>query len=103
MLHEKKTFLDWNARYKIIIGAAQGLAYLHHDCSPPIVHRDIKTNNILVGPMFEAFLADFGLAKLLDDSSIDSGVVAGSYGYIAPGKYSLRPKIIASFCHFSRL
>ncbi|KAG6432549.1 hypothetical protein SASPL_104129 [Salvia splendens] len=91
LLHENKTFLDWNARYNIIIGAAQGLAYLHHDCSPPIVHRDIKTNNILVGPMFEAFLADFGLAKLVDDSSIDSGVVAGSYGYIAPEYgYSLR-------------
>ncbi|KAH6824078.1 Leucine-rich repeat transmembrane protein kinase family protein [Perilla frutescens var. hirtella] len=93
LLHEKRTCLDWNARYNIIIGAAQGLAYLHHDCIPPIVHRDIKTNNILVGPTFEAFLADFGLAKLVSssDSSRASDVVAGSYGYIAPEYgYSLK-------------
>ncbi|KAI9201715.1 hypothetical protein LWI28_027997 [Acer negundo] len=93
LLHEKKVFLDWDARYKIIMGAAYGLAYLHHDCIPPIVHRDIKANNILVGPQFEAFLADFGLAKLVDSSecSIVSNTVAGSYGYIAPEYgYSLK-------------
>ncbi|KAF2291260.1 hypothetical protein GH714_021085 [Hevea brasiliensis] len=86
LLHEKKLFLDWDARYKIILGAAHGLAYLHHDCTPPIVHRDIKANNILVGPQFEAFLADFGLAKLVDaaECSIASNTIAGSYGYIAP-------------------
>ncbi|KAJ6685262.1 LEUCINE-RICH REPEAT RECEPTOR-LIKE PROTEIN KINASE FAMILY PROTEIN-RELATED [Salix purpurea] len=85
LLHEK-VFLDWDARYNIILGAAHGLAYLHHDCIPPIVHRDIKTNNILVGPQFEAFLADFGLAKLVDSEECSrvSNVVAGSYGYIAP-------------------
>ncbi|KAL5776707.1 hypothetical protein ACOSP7_009633 [Xanthoceras sorbifolium] len=93
LLHEKKVFLDWDTRYKIILGAAHGLAYLHHDCIPPIVHRDIKANNILVGPQFEAFLADFGLAKLVDSSecSIVSNTVAGSYGYIAPEYgYSLK-------------
>ncbi|KAL8524585.1 hypothetical protein ACS0TY_014258 [Phlomoides rotata] len=93
LLHEKKMFLDWNSRYNIIMGAAQGLAYLHHDCIPPIVHRDIKSNNILVGPTFEAFLADFGLAKLVSssDSARASDVIAGSYGYIAPEYgYSLK-------------
>lgn len=87
IIHEKKIFLDWDARYKIIVGAADGLAYLHHDCIPPIVHRDIKANNILVGPQFEAFLADFGLAKVVEcslDCSRDSNTIAGSYGYIAP-------------------
>ncbi|GMJ02258.1 RGF1 INSENSITIVE 2 [Hibiscus trionum] len=86
LLHEKNMFLDWDARYKIILGAAQGLSYLHHDCIPPIVHRDIKANNILVGPQFDAFLADFGLAKLVDvsESPRASNTVAGSYGYIAP-------------------
>lgn len=93
VLHERNMFLDWDARYKIILGAAQGLAYLHHDCIPPIVHRDIKANNILVGSQFEAFLADFGLAKLVDTSEYSraSNTVAGSFGYIAPEYgYSLR-------------
>lgn len=93
LLHEKKVFLDWDSRYKIILGVAHGLAYLHHDCVPPIIHRDIKSNNILVGPQFEAFLADFGLAKLFDspESSRASNTVAGSYGYIAPEYgYSLK-------------
>ncbi|KAF5942447.1 hypothetical protein HYC85_020089 [Camellia sinensis] len=92
-LHEKKVFLDWDARFKIILGAAHGLAYLHHDCIPPIVHRDVKANNILVGSQFEAFLADFGLAKLVSSSDCSkvSNTVAGSYGYIAPEYgYSLR-------------
>jgi hypothetical protein len=88
LLHEKNVFLDWDTRYNIILGAAHGLAYLHHDCIPPIVHRDIKANNILIGPQFEAFLADFGLAKLVDSAECSrvSNTVAGSYGYIAPGK-----------------
>lgn len=93
LLHEKKMFLDWDARYKILLGAAHGLAYLHHDCIPPIVHRDVKANNILVGQQFQAFLADFGLAKLVDSSECSraSNTVAGSYGYIAPEYgYSLR-------------
>ncbi|KAM3759416.1 hypothetical protein ACB098_01G118200 [Castanea mollissima] len=93
VLHEKRLFLDWDARYKIILGAAHGLAYLHHDCIPPIIHRDIKANNILVGPQFEAFLADFGLAKLVESSECSraSNTVAGSYGYIAPEYgYSLK-------------
>ncbi|CAH2049765.1 unnamed protein product [Thlaspi arvense] len=74
-------FLDWDARYKIVLGATRGLAYLHHDCFPTIVHCDIKANNILVGPQFEAFLADFGLAKLVSASECSrvSNTVAGSY------------------------
>ncbi|KAL1823682.1 hypothetical protein DCAR_0311673 [Daucus carota subsp. sativus] len=93
LLHESRLPLDWDARYQIILGAAHGLAYLHHDCFPPIVHRDIKANNILVGPHFEAFLADFGLAKLLSspDCSRASNTIAGSYGYMAPEYgYSMR-------------
>ncbi|XXG60821.1 hypothetical protein AAC387_Pa04g2637 [Persea americana] len=93
VLHEKKIFLDWDSRYKIVLGAAQGLAYLHHDCIPPIVHRDIKANNILIGLQFEAYLADFGLAKVIDsDHTKSSNAVAGSYGYIAP-EYGYSMKI----------
>ncbi|CDY56672.1 BnaCnng30900D [Brassica napus] len=86
--------LGWEVRYKIILGAAQGLAYLHHDCVPPIVHRDIKANNILIGPDFEPYIGDFGLAKLVDDGDFarSSKTIAGSYGYIAP-EYGYSMKI----------
>eukprot|EP00249_Psilotum_nudum_P020533 c27745_g1_i1 orf=191-3229(+) len=88
LLHgNKKHILDWRTRFKIALGAAQGLAYLHHDCLPAIVHRDIKSNNILLDSDLEAHIADFGLAKLLTNPS-EKGYtvssVAGSYGYIAP-------------------
>ncbi|KAJ7533236.1 hypothetical protein O6H91_13G038900 [Diphasiastrum complanatum] len=84
LLHDKKgKALDWATRYKISVQAANGLCYLHHDCSPLIVHRDVKSNNILLDVNFEAHVADFGLAKLFHDSQSMSSI-AGSYGYIAP-------------------
>lgn len=78
--------LDWETRYKIAVGSAQGLAYLHHDCMPPIIHRDVKCNNILLDSKYEAYLADFGLAKLMHSPNYHHAIsrVAGSYGYIAP-------------------
>ena len=80
--------LDWDARYQIALGAAQGLAYLHHDCKPAIVHRDIKCNNILLDENMKAHVGDFGLAKLIDAPySVSASAIAGSYGYIAPGKF----------------
>jgi len=82
----KECVLDWNVRYKIALGAAEGLCYLHYDCKPQIIHRDIKSNNILLDHMFQAHVGDFGLAKLIDFSlSKSMSAVAGSYGYIAPG------------------
>ncbi|XP_050204834.1 LRR receptor-like serine/threonine-protein kinase RGI2 [Mercurialis annua] len=95
LIHERSGgCLEWEVRYKIVLEAAQGLAYLHHDCVPPIVHRDIKANNILIGPEFEPYIADFGLAKLVDDADFarSSATVAGSYGYIAP-EYGYMMKI----------
>ncbi|XP_076905653.1 uncharacterized protein LOC143561450 [Bidens hawaiensis] len=87
MLHGKKGgHLYWDTRYKIAVESAKGLCYLHHDCSPLILHRDVKSNNILLDSNFEAHVADFGLAKFLQDSGTSEcmSAIAGSYGYIAP-------------------
>ncbi|XP_073318018.1 LRR receptor-like serine/threonine-protein kinase RGI5 [Primulina huaijiensis] len=80
--------LDSEIRYKIALGSAQGLAYLHRDCLTAILHRDVKCNNILLDSKYEAYLADFGLAKLTNSSNYQQAVslVAGSYGYMAPSK-----------------
>ncbi|CAH9067942.1 unnamed protein product [Cuscuta epithymum] len=87
MLHGSKGgHLQWEMRYKIAMEAAKGLCYLHHDCCPSIIHRDVKSNNILLDSDYEAHVADFGLAKFLFDAdgSQCMSSVAGSYGYIAP-------------------
>ncbi|GMJ00752.1 PXY-like2, MDIS1-INTERACTING RECEPTOR LIKE KINASE1 [Hibiscus trionum] len=86
-LHGKQAgrlLVDWVSRYNIALGVAQGLAYLHHDCHPPVIHRDIKSNNILLDANLEARIADFGLAKMMVRKNETVSVVAGSYGYIAP-------------------
>ncbi|EOA33573.1 hypothetical protein CARUB_v10019714mg [Capsella rubella] len=78
--------LQWETRHRVAVEAAKGLCYLHHDCSPLILHRDVKSNNILLDSDFEAHVADFGLAKFLVDGAASECMssIAGSYGYIAP-------------------
>ncbi|KAJ9537509.1 hypothetical protein OSB04_030242 [Centaurea solstitialis] len=76
--------LDWINRVKILKEVAHALAYMHHDCNPPIIHRDISSNNILLNSEMEAFIADFGAARLLDPDSSNQTVITGTLGYIAP-------------------
>lgn len=59
-----KPLLNWSTRHNIALGAAKGVMYLHHDCSPAIIHRDIKSTNILLDEDYEAKIADFGIAKV---------------------------------------
>ncbi|KAL3747489.1 hypothetical protein ACJRO7_016300 [Eucalyptus globulus] len=82
---DEQPTLDWPKRLKITLGSAKGLAYLHGDCYPKIIHRDIKAANILVDSKFEAKIADFGLAKCISESRTHvSTAVKGSTGYLAP-------------------
>ncbi|XP_019184867.1 PREDICTED: receptor protein kinase CLAVATA1-like isoform X2 [Ipomoea nil] len=90
-LHGKKRglttqVLQWERRLKIAIGASQGLCYMHHSCNPPIIHRDIKSSNILVDSNFNAKIADFGLAKMMasEGDPETASAIVGTFGYIAP-------------------
>eukprot|EP01018_Ginkgo_biloba_P010392 Gb_27190 [translate_table: standard] len=85
-LSSDKEPLDWNTRMKIAAGAAKGLEYLHDKANPPVIYRDFKSSNILLGEDFHPKLSDFGLAKLgpVGDKTHVSTRVMGTYGYCAP-------------------
>ncbi|VAH00207.1 unnamed protein product [Triticum turgidum subsp. durum] len=76
--------LDWQKRIALATDVAQAISYLHHECSPPIIHRDITSNNILLDTIFKAFVSDFGTARILKPDSSNWSALAGTYGYIAP-------------------
>ncbi|KAM0887378.1 hypothetical protein ACQ4PT_029039 [Festuca glaucescens] len=81
-----KPWLDWNTRMKIAAGAAKGLEHLHDKTNPPVIYRDLKCSNILLGEGYHPKLSDFGLAKLgpVGDKTHVSTRVMGTYGYCAP-------------------
>ncbi|XP_013589968.1 PREDICTED: probable LRR receptor-like serine/threonine-protein kinase At1g51820 isoform X2 [Brassica oleracea var. oleracea] len=81
--------LNWGTRLKIVSESGQGLEYLHNGCKPPMVHRDVKTTNILLNEHFEAKLADFGLSRSfpIEGETHVSTVVAGTPGYLDPEYY----------------
>ncbi|XP_027120750.1 uncharacterized protein [Coffea arabica] len=83
-IEEEAIELDWQKRLKIIKGIAQALSYMHHDCSPAIVHRDISSNNILLDSEDEAHVSDFGTSKFLKKDSSNWSSLAGTCGYVAP-------------------
>ncbi|XP_024542844.1 probable serine/threonine-protein kinase At1g01540 [Selaginella moellendorffii] len=77
--------LTWEARMKIVLGTAKALAYLHEALEPKVVHRDIKSSNILIDSTYNARISDFGLAKLLGaGKSHVTTRVMGTFGYVAP-------------------
>ncbi|KAG2642966.1 hypothetical protein PVAP13_2KG291100 [Panicum virgatum] len=81
--------LNWGTRVQIVLEAAQGLDYLHNGCSPPIIHRDVKSSNILLGRNLQAKIADMGLSRsyLSDTQTHISATAAGTAGYMDPEYY----------------
>ncbi|CAN6465642.1 unnamed protein product [Victoria cruziana] len=86
---KKKRLLTWGTRKKVAKGAAKGLAFLHHNCIPHIIHRDMKSSNVLLGAGMEARVSDFGMARLISalDTHLSVSTLAGTPGYVPPEYY----------------
>ncbi|CDP05464.1 unnamed protein product [Coffea canephora] len=94
MLHGRarardRRILTWEERKKIARGAAKGLCFLHHNCIPHIIHRDMKSSNVLLDHEMEARVSDFGMARLISalDTHLSVSTLAGTPGYVPPEYY----------------
>ncbi|KAL0301119.1 UNVERIFIED_CONTAM: G-type lectin S-receptor-like serine/threonine-protein kinase [Sesamum radiatum] len=98
----RRTLLTWPKRFDIIMGIARGLQYLHHDSRLKIIHRDLKTSNILLDENLNPKISDFGIARTFGENQYVARTkrVVGTYGYMAPeyavdGKYSVKSDIFS--------
>ncbi|XP_039170218.1 MDIS1-interacting receptor like kinase 2-like [Eucalyptus grandis] len=83
--NERVVEFHWDKRVNVVRGVADALSYMHHECSPPLIHQDLTSNNVLLDHNYEAHVSDFGTARLLRPDSSNWTIVAGTIGYIAPG------------------
>ena len=84
-LYEPVELLTWRRRSRILTGVASALAYLHRECEHQVIHRDVKSSNVMLDEEFQARLGDFGLARQVEhDKSPEATVAAGTMGYLAP-------------------
>ncbi|XP_058188727.1 MDIS1-interacting receptor like kinase 2-like isoform X2 [Rhododendron vialii] len=81
---EEVVELNWNRRVDVLESLANALSYMHHDCSPPIIHRDISSKNILFDLEYVAHISDFGTARFMKTDSSNWTSFAGTFGYVAP-------------------